>query len=164
MKRSELNQIISSSLGFCAERRFALPPFAFLSLHDWKARAGEYQEVLDNQMGWDVGDFGTGDFARVGALLFVLRNGNCSESKYRKPYCEKILIQAEGQVCPLHFHWRKMEDIINRGGGTLVVSATTRSARASSTSAPPCIFRWMDALSPWAPANPSKSRPEKASP
>jgi D-lyxose ketol-isomerase len=123
MKRSELNQIIHDALGFCAERSFALPPFASFTLDDWKARAGEYQEVIDNQMGWDVTDFGTGDFARVGALLFVLRNSSRCEPKYPKPYCEKILIQAEGQVCPLHFHWRKMEDIINRGGGTLILSA-----------------------------------------
>ena len=25
-----------------------------------------------------------------------------------------------GQTCPSHFHWHKMEDIINRGGGNLV--------------------------------------------
>ena len=25
------------------------------------------------------------------------------------------------QVCPFHFHWHKMEDIINRGGGELYV-------------------------------------------
>jgi D-lyxose ketol-isomerase len=30
------------------------------------------------------------------------------------------MIVGEGQVTPLHFHWNKMEDIINRGGGELV--------------------------------------------
>ncbi len=30
------------------------------------------------------------------------------------------MIAKNGQVTPLHFHWDKMEDIINRGGGDLV--------------------------------------------
>jgi D-lyxose ketol-isomerase len=38
-----------------------------------------------------------------------------------KTYAEKILIVDPGQVTPLHFHWVKMEDIINRGGGELVI-------------------------------------------
>lgn len=33
---------------------------------------------------------------------------------------EKIMIVREGQVTPYHFHWYKMEDIINRGGGNLI--------------------------------------------
>jgi D-lyxose ketol-isomerase len=31
------------------------------------------------------------------------------------------MIVQPGQVTPLHFHWQKTEDIINRGGGSLVV-------------------------------------------
>ena len=27
----------------------------------------------------------------------------------------------EGQHSPMHFHWKKMEDIINRGGGTVLI-------------------------------------------
>jgi hypothetical protein len=54
--------------------------------------------------------------------LFTLRNGHLTDPKYRhKPYCEKILIVQEQQVTPMHFHWSKVEDIINRGGGNLVV-------------------------------------------
>ena len=40
--------------------------------------------------------------------------------KYTKTYAEKIMMLKEGQVSPNHFHWHKMEDIINRGGGNLV--------------------------------------------
>jgi D-lyxose ketol-isomerase len=51
-----------------------------------------------------------------------LRNGNFHDrQKYAKPYAEKIMIVEEGQVTPYHFHWSKMEDIINRGGGDLIV-------------------------------------------
>ncbi|MHA1764533.1 MAG: D-lyxose/D-mannose family sugar isomerase, partial [Promethearchaeota archaeon] len=38
-----------------------------------------------------------------------------------KPYCEKILIVEENQNTPLHHHFSKKEDIINRGGGILQV-------------------------------------------
>ena len=38
-----------------------------------------------------------------------------------KLYAEKILVVQENQITPMHFHWSKAEDIINRGGGTLVV-------------------------------------------
>lgn len=30
-------------------------------------------------------------------------------------------MMVRGQVTPMHYHWKKMEDIINRGGGTLVI-------------------------------------------
>ena len=121
MKRSELNRIIDEAVEFCREMRFLLPPFASWSLEDWKSKGEEYQEITDNQMGWDITDFGSGDFRNIGLLIFVLRNGNFFDAKYIKPYCEKILIQDEGQVLPTHYHWKKMEDIINRGGGTLMV-------------------------------------------
>lgn len=123
MKRSDLNLIISDAVAFCRRMSFLLPPFAYWSLDEWKANAasGQYAEIMDNQMGWDITDFGSGDFARIGLLIFVLRNGNFTNRRYVKPYCEKILIQDENQVLPLHFHWKKMEDIINRGGGTLMV-------------------------------------------
>jgi D-lyxose ketol-isomerase len=40
---------------------------------------------------------------------------------YTKPYAEKIMIVGENQITPYHFHFKKMEDIINRGGGNLVI-------------------------------------------
>ena len=36
-------------------------------------------------------------------------------------YAEKLMITAKDQVNPLHRHAVKTEDIINRGGGTLVL-------------------------------------------
>lgn len=121
MKRSELNKIIGEAVKFCQQMNFLLPPFAYWCLEEWRAKGKEYAEIKDNQMGWDITDFGSGDFAHIGLLIFVLRNGNFTNSKYVKPYCEKILIQDENQILPTHFHWKKMEDIINRGGGNLMV-------------------------------------------
>ena len=50
--------------------------------------------------------------------MFTIRNGN--EKTKDKPYCEKILIVDEKQYNPLHYHYFKTEDIINRGGGNIV--------------------------------------------
>jgi hypothetical protein len=70
-------------------------------------------------LGWDLTDFGSGDFDKVGLLLFTLRNGRIGRDV--KPYAEKAMIVDENQETPLHFHWSKMEDIIVRGGGRLVM-------------------------------------------
>jgi D-lyxose ketol-isomerase len=102
--------------------QFALPPFAFWSPEDWGAKGPEYDEINRNQLGWDLTDFGGGDFNKLGLFLFTLRNGNLFEPSCKKTYAEKILIVSPGQVTPYHYHQSKMEDIINRGGkGTLQV-------------------------------------------
>jgi len=73
-------------------------------------------------LGWDVTDFGSGDFDKVGLTIFTFRNGNIAKPEvYPKPYAEKLLLVKDGQELPYHFHWKKMEDIINRGGGNLIV-------------------------------------------
>ena len=41
--------------------------------------------------------------------------------KYKKVYAEKLIMLKEGQTFPYHFHWLKSEDIINRGGGILII-------------------------------------------
>ena len=121
MKRSELNKIMKDAVEFIDEMKFNLPPFAFWSPEEWAEKGHDYDEIRDNMLGWDITDFGSGDFFKVGLLMFTLRNGNFKDQKYIKPYAEKLLIVEEGQITPYHFHWSKMEDIINRGGGDLMV-------------------------------------------
>jgi D-lyxose ketol-isomerase len=120
MKRSEINKIIESGVKFFKEMNFLLPPYAYFSKEDW-AKAADCQEIFDLQLGWDVTTFGSGDFKKMGLLLFTLRNGELNNPQYPKPYAEKIMMVLEGQVTPRHFHWNKCEDIINRGGGNLVI-------------------------------------------
>jgi len=119
MKRSEINQLISSSIEFFNEMNFKLPPWAFWKPQEWKNKYEDCQEIVDNVHGWDLTDFGSGDFHKQGLILFTLRNGN--QQKDKKIYAEKIMIVEEMQETPMHFHWSKMEDIINRGGGNLVI-------------------------------------------
>lgn len=119
MKRSEVNQILKNAKAFMAESHFILPPWAYWSVADWKANKEDASEIMENMLGWDITDFGSGDFYRRGLFLFTIRNGKLGVDK--KPYAEKIMIVEENQETPMHFHWLKMEDIINRGGGNLVI-------------------------------------------
>lgn len=121
MKRSELNSRMREAVKLLDKMNFKLPPFAYWSPAEWQTKGKEHQEIVDNMLGWDITDFGSGDFQRVGLFLFTLRNGNMYKKEYTKTYAEKIMIVQEEQVTPLHFHWHKMEDIINRGGGNLMV-------------------------------------------
>jgi D-lyxose ketol-isomerase len=119
MKRSEINQLIINSIEFFDKMNFKLPPWAFRKPEEWKGQNKNCSEIVDNMLGWDLTDFGIGDFHKYGLILFTIRNGNIKKDK--KPYAEKIMIVEEMQVTPMHFHWSKMEDIINRGGGNLVI-------------------------------------------
>ena len=119
MKRSEVNVIIRSFKGFMDENRFLLPVWASWSPEDWKGKYDICSEIIDNKLGWDITDFGSGDFRKTGLSLFTIRNGNWD--KKDKMYCEKIMVAGEEQETPMHFHWNKTEDIINRGGGNLIM-------------------------------------------
>ncbi len=121
MKRSEINAIMKKALAFIREQGFLLPPFVLWGPEDWADKGEEYDELKRNMLGWDITDFGSGDYHRVGLLMITLRNGNLYNPRYVKPYAEKLLITEEEQVTPYHFHRQKMEDIINRGGGNLIV-------------------------------------------
>ena len=119
MKRSEINQILRDAKAFMAEKQFILPPWAQWSVSDWKKNKHDALEIIDNMLGWDITDFGSGNFYSRGLFLFTIRNGKYNVDK--KPYAEKIMIVEENQETPMHYHWAKMEDIINRGGGNLVI-------------------------------------------
>lgn len=119
MKRSEINRYINDAKNFFAEHQFHLPVWVNWSPAEWATKGEECEEIRRNQLGWDVTDFATGKFEEIGLTLVTIRNGNV---KYdNKTYCEKIMFVRENQVTPTHFHWKKMEDIIHRGGGTFCV-------------------------------------------
>jgi D-lyxose ketol-isomerase len=119
MKRSEINAQICQAIDFLAEHQYLLPPFATWMPEEWQRAGTECREIVECSLGWDITDFGSGDFASVGLLLITLRNGR--KDQPGKTYAEKIMVVREGQVTPTHFHSDKMEDIINRGGGNLMI-------------------------------------------
>lgn len=122
MKRSEINAALREMEEMCRKMNFSLPPFCSLTPEDWENMGHEYDEIRDCALGWDITDYGQGDFARFGFSLITLRNG-CRDmpEKYGRVYAEKLLYLREGQYAPNHFHWQKSEDIINRGGGTVLI-------------------------------------------
>jgi hypothetical protein len=126
MKRSEINQILRNAKVFMTQKQFILPPWAYWSMDDWRKNREDAQEIIDNMLGWDITDFGSGDFYSRGLFLFTLRNGKFNVDK--KTYAEKIMIVEENQETPMHYHWAKMEDIINRGGGNLVIELFNATA------------------------------------
>ncbi len=124
MKRSQINTIMRQADEFLRQQNFHLPPFAYWTLDDWRAKGPEVRQIVENRLGWDITDFGRGDYARYGLFLFTLRNGSPANWKTLtgKLYAEKVLLADQGQETPLHFHWSKMEDIINRGNtGRLMI-------------------------------------------
>ena len=121
MKRSEINRCIKEMEELVRKNGFWLPPFCNFTPEEWKTKGHEYDEIRDNMLGWDITDYGLGNWEKVGFALITLRNGNQNNPKYSKVYAEKLLMLKEGQHSPMHFHWKKSEDIINRGGGTLII-------------------------------------------
>lgn len=123
MKRSEINAIMRDADAFMRQQGFHLPPFAYWTLEEWATKGKEVREIVDRQLGWDITDFGSGDYAHTGLFIFTIRNGDPENLKKGggKLYAEKILVSDINQVTPMHFHWRKVEDIINRGGGKLMI-------------------------------------------
>ena len=121
MKRSKINQCIRETEAFLDEYKISLPPFCYWKPEQWQHAGHAYDEIRDNQLGWDITDCGLGAFDQVGFSLITLRNGNVNDSRYQKVYAEKLIMLKEQQTFPMHFHWIKSEDIINRGGGTLLL-------------------------------------------
>lgn len=119
MKRSEINAIIREAKAFFDAHQFHLPEWVNWTPEEWATKGDECQEIWHNELGWDVTDFAKGDFDKEGLTLVTIRNGNVKRDN--KTYCEKIMYVREGQITPTHFHWRKMEDIIHRGGGDFCI-------------------------------------------
>ena len=123
MKRSEVNKVMREAIAFAREHSFYLPPFAYWTIQDWTTKGEEAREIVERQLSWDITDFGQGNYQKTGLFIFTIRNGTMNELRkgQGKVYAEKLLIVDVGQVTPMHFHWSKNEDIINRGGGKLVI-------------------------------------------
>ena len=121
MKRSTVNEIIRAADAFIRSFGYTLPPFAYLSPDELKSRRPE--GIIDARLGWDITDYGRGKFDELGLFLFTVRNGHAADLSRGRGmlYAEKIMISRKDQLSPMHRHVIKAEDIINRGGGQLVL-------------------------------------------
>ncbi len=128
LKRSTVEHCIATARRVFAHFNVALPPLASWGVAEWERAGPDLDEVRDCMLGWDVTDFGSHDFTRIGRTLFTLRNGCAGSARYPKSYAEKLILDPEGQRAPAHFHRTKREDIINRGGGNIIVQLTLAGA------------------------------------
>ena len=122
MKRSRINALIAEAEAFYASNGFKMPPFAHWSPADWKqVRKDDF--LIKCNLGWDLTDYGRGDYDNFGLMLFTVRNGLLKDLEKGRGivYAEKIMISRKQQLSPMHRHVYKTEDIINRAGGTLAI-------------------------------------------
>jgi D-lyxose ketol-isomerase len=125
MNRSEVNEILLEGDRFIRSFGYVMPPFAYWTPDQMKA--APHGEIARRSMGWDITDYGQDKFADLGLFLFTVRNGLLADLRAGggMVYAEKIMISRDRQVSPMHRHFLKTEDIINRGGGDLVLQLFT---------------------------------------
>ncbi|WP_171125127.1 MULTISPECIES: D-lyxose/D-mannose family sugar isomerase [unclassified Ruegeria] len=121
MKRSDINAIKTEAEAFIRSFGAVLPPFA-----NWtpdQMRSDQATVIRERGLGWDITDYGQGRFDELGLFLFTLRNGDVADLNQGRGmlYAEKVLVSRDKQLSPMHRHIIKAEDIINRGGGDLVM-------------------------------------------
>ena len=121
MKRSEINSSIAWAKDLLDRNNIRLPALAYWSPDDLRKMGMRLDTVRKLELGWDITDFGSGDFDRSGAVLYTVRNGLADDPSVGVPYCEKYIVMKDGQHLPNHYHVFKSEDIINRAGGDISV-------------------------------------------
>lgn len=124
MQRSQINEILLEGDRFIRSFGYVMPPFAYWTPEEMRRRVSEDSStILSARLGWDITDYGQEKFDELGLFLFTVRNGSIDDLKSGKGmlYAEKIMISRKDQLSPMHTHALKSEDIINRGGGKLVL-------------------------------------------
>lgn len=121
MERSHVNDILHQGEAFIRSFGLVLPPFAYWPPDQMRAATGS--DIHKRGLGWDITDYGVGRFDEMGLFLFTARNGDIGDLRRGRGmlYAEKIMISRQNQLSPMHRHNLKAEDIINRGGGDLVI-------------------------------------------
>ena len=116
MKRSRINEVMEAAEEMLDRHAVRLPPFAWWTPEEMAERAPGTR-LKEARMGWDITDYGLGDFDGTGLFLFTTRNGRLSDLQAGggMAYAEKLLISRRDQLAPSHTHVVKVEDIICRG-------------------------------------------------
>ena len=116
MKRSRVNGIMAHADEMIRSFGFQLPPFAYWTPKEFYDNKTIAEHIIDTQCGWDITDFGSGNFDSMGLFLFTLRNGRLADLQRGGGMCyaEKLLISKQDQLSPMHTHVIKAEDIINK--------------------------------------------------
>ncbi len=121
MRRSEINDAVEWAIRLLEKNKFKLPRFAYWDIETWRENRKETSLIEKVMLGWDITDYGQGRFTELGTVLFTIRNGDHKDPSIGTPYAEKVILLLDGQCLPTHYHVKKTEDIINRGGGVLAI-------------------------------------------
>lgn len=92
MKRSEINQALKEMEAMIREYRISLPPFCHFTPDEWKTKGHEYDEIRDNGLGWDITDYGLGDFDKVGFSSSQSAMETCTMTNTRSPMRRNFFI------------------------------------------------------------------------
>ena len=65
MKRSRINRALREMEIMLTAYRVALPPFCHFTPEEWADKGHAYDEIRHNMLGWDITDYGLGDFDRI---------------------------------------------------------------------------------------------------
>ncbi len=71
MKRSEVNAALRELEAMCEKYCCYLPPFCHFTPEQWQDIGHEYDEVRDCMLGWDITDYGLGNFDKFGFSLIA---------------------------------------------------------------------------------------------
>ena len=144
ISRSAIDQTIDQALELFSKLNYHVPGWASWDASMWQkidaahdnGEGPDHSEIKRNGLGWNITDFGSSTFAKMGLLLLIIRNGLIANGKPNcgKTYAEKAMVIQPGQVKPWHFHWDKTEDLLNRGGGRLVMQLGMASSDEKSVS------------------------------
>ena len=85
MKRSEINTAIHKAKERLDQFSIYLPSFGHWTPEQWADNSDKTSRIRERMLGWDVTDFGSGDFAKCGAVLFTLRNGDKNDKENKAP-------------------------------------------------------------------------------
>lgn len=103
MKRSEINKALRELEAMCQKYCCYLPPFCHFTPEEWKEKGHEYDEVRDCCLGWDITDYGMGDFDKMGFSLITIRAPVFPQVHHRvlgaEPVYGAVLQSGNGAGC-----------------------------------------------------------------
>jgi len=129
MQRSRINAAIEEAIGQARRHGLPLPRFAVESNETLASKGEAFDEARACGLGWNVTDFGSGNFEKMGLVTLNLRSGNPSFPAYAgKVYSEKLLFLGPQQRVPMHYHAARIEDVICCAGEKFYVAVYSRAA------------------------------------
>ena len=108
MLRSKVNSQIKLSLNYLIKKNYILPTWASWNFTKWKKNLKLAKKISKYQLSWDITDFGSNNFDKIGLTLFTLRNGKLTE-KNKIQYAEKLMLLKPNQAIPYHYHKKKLK-------------------------------------------------------